>query len=214
MLCIAGLVREEIVQQAPLADPIDGLIQSPALLVIRLHGAFVILRRLRVRAQLCEGIGHGDEGFLDCRVQQVAIAQLQPGVQGPLEIPELRVGVAGPQQRLVRVRAVQAHPLERHPCLGRIARLQIGIPQCQIRSIFERPHLVAFAGQTAHRAEERVRIVQPVLAHQRHAQIEFGVGSPVLRAVPIGQQTDRLVELPVVHEHVGKQVGLLSLELR
>src|SRR5881394_984848 len=90
-----------------------------------IDGALVVLGGLRVGVELGEGVRDGEVGLLHRRIQQVAAAQLHPRRERPLVVPERRVRPAGAEQRLVRVRPVEAHPRQRRPGARRLIRLQV-----------------------------------------------------------------------------------------
>ncbi len=213
-LVAAALAREHVLEHVTLLDTRDRGIETPVLGVERLHGALVVVGRLGVGVQFAERVRHRKVRFLHRRIEHVTVAQLHPRGERALVVAELGVGPARAEQRLVGIRAVEAHPLECRQRACRLIRLQIGEAERQVAPVLERAHLLGARHQRANAGEERVGVAETAAAHQRHPQVEARVGRPAVGAAPAGQQADGLVVLALVDQDVAEQQLLLRLELR
>ena len=210
----ARIGAQHALEQVALLDARDGLIQLPVFGIEGLDRALVVLGGLRVGVQLAERVRHGEVGLLHGRVQHVAPAQLHPRRERSLVVPEGRIRPADAQQRLVRVRTVQAHARERRSRARRLVGLQVRKAEREIGAVPERRLLRSCGEHGPDSAKERVGIVEPSVTHQRHAQVEARVGGPDQRATPARQQADGLIVTSLVHQHVAEQQFLLRLQLR
>ena len=110
---LVGLVvGDDRLEQVSAADRRDRLIDALRFLAEGFDGEHVLLRRLLGRIELRIGVRNRQVRFLHGSIEHVAAAQLEPGRQR-LRVPLLgRVRPAGAEQRLVRLRAFQAHALQ------------------------------------------------------------------------------------------------------
>ena len=214
----ALLARQHAPEHVAVADARNGRVDAPALGIEGIDGALVVLGGLRVGVELGEGVRDGEVGLLHRRIQQVAAAQLHPRRERPLVVAERRVRPAGAEQRLVRVRPVEAHPRQRRPRPRRLIRLQVREAERETGAVLERQELRSGGDHRADGGEERVGIGEPAVAHQRDAEVEARVAGPdpppALGVAPQRQHPDRLVIATLVHQHVAEQQLFLRLELR
>ncbi len=208
------VLDQHALQQVALVDAGDGLIQPPVLGIEGAHRALVVLGRLGVGVQLGKRVGHGQVGFLHRRIEHVALAQLQPGCERALVVPERGIRPADAEQRLVGVRPVEAHARQRRARPGGLVRpagKQTRARDWRGHAAPPAPGVSASIEPTL--GQERVRVAQPLLPHQRHAEIEARIRRPHRPAAPSRQQADRLVETSLVHQHVAEQQLLLRLQI-
>ena len=125
-------------------------------------GEHVLLGGLLGRIELRVGVRNGEIGFLHGRVEHVAAAQLEPRRE------RLRVALlggvrpAGAEQRLVRLRAFQAHALQHRLRLGGAIRLQPREAEREIRLVAQRRELLGRRVDLTDRVEQLRRVVERV----------------------------------------------------
>jgi hypothetical protein len=139
---LALLLVEDGIEHRAVANAADGQIQPAILGVEGFERALVVLRRLSVRRELAEGIGHGEVGLLDRGIQKIAVAQLKPRGERAAIVTERRIRPAGAEERLVRIGALQAHAPEYRQRLLRLLGLHIGKAERKIGAIFESEELL------------------------------------------------------------------------
>jgi hypothetical protein len=162
------VVVQQPVEQVSAADLLDRVVDMLDLRVEGIDSGVVIFGGLAGRGQLGVGVRDREKGLLNRRVEQAALAQVEPRHQRTLEFTHSRVRPAHAQQRLARVRSFQAHPLKNGFGLGGALRLQQRESKRQVRLVPERQQLFAARVDAAHAIEIRDGVGEPVLAHQRH----------------------------------------------
>ena len=209
------LVRaQQVLEHVAVVDARDRGVEIVGLAGKGLQGGLVVLGRLRRGVQLAVGVGHREVRLLHGGVQQAALVQLEPRHQRRAVVAQRRMRPAIAEQRAARIRAVEAHALQRHARLRRLVRLQIGETERQVGLVAHRQQLVAVGLQRADRRQDRIGLRQPAGAHQCHAEIEARIGHPVGRALPALQSRDGFIVALLAHQHIDQQMRALGFQLR
>ncbi len=208
------VVVEQAVEQISVADLFDRIVDPLQLRIEGIDGRIVVFGGLAGRRQLIVGVGHGEKRLLHRRVEQVAFAQREPGHQCALEFAHSRVRPTHAEQRLARVRTLEAYPLQDGFGFRRPLRLQQREPQREVGLVPERQQLLAARLDAPHPVQIRYGVGEAVLAHQRHAQVELGVGGPIGGTVPLAQGRDGVVVALLPHHQLCEQHVALGAEAR
>ena len=223
---VAGVGVDHGVYPLRRAQRDDRFLERFAFLLERGDRRVVAVQRLAVRAELDVGVGHGDPRFERRRVADVALGQLEPGHEGELLVLQRIGGPAEAEQRLVRLQALQAHPLEVAARQPRVAFGQRGEAERDVGAVAQAAELLVLGRHAADVVEDRHAAGD---AARRAAQLEQGDAEVVAGIARAGglqrhavQHVGRFVEVAVRHQQVGLEqdplflqgLGQLVLDLR
>ena len=172
------------VEQVARADRADRFADARALGVVGCDRLLVVFDGLRHRAELGIGVRHGEIGFLDRGIEEVAALELLPRKQRRLVLLRRCIGPAGAEQRLARQRAIEAHALERDARGGRLSGLQMHIADCKVGLVTQRHELGPLRLDLPDAVEHCEAALRLPRAHQGDAEVELSVEKPVTRPLP------------------------------
>ena len=133
----------------------DRFAQRLALLLEGGDRGVVAVERLAVGAELDVGVGHGDARLERRGVADVAAGELEPGHERELGILERIGGPAEAEQRLVRLQALQPHPLEVAARRLRVAFGQRGEAEGDVGAVAQGAELLVLGRHAADVVEDR-----------------------------------------------------------
>ena len=100
----------------------------------------------------------------------------QPWSERGAVVTGRRLRPPGGEQRFAGERSVQPYAIERLSRQGGLFGLHVSEAERQIGAVLERQHLGSERVHGADGVEDGRRFGQPVLTHQRYAEVESGVG--------------------------------------
>jgi hypothetical protein len=124
-----------------------------------------------VKVQARIGGRQREQRLLDRRVGRLAIGEHAPRHERPLVLLGRRLREAGAQQRLVRERPLEAHPVERALRLVESGRLEEERAQHEVRLVANREARVVRRGELARRVELPDRLVGVPLLEEGDAEV-------------------------------------------
>ena len=193
-------------------DGHDGVGQRLVFLLEALGRLLVTLQRAVVRAQLGQCVGHCDARFQHRGVGAAGRAtagQFGPGHERQLGVVHLGGGPAEAQQRLVRLRPVQAHALQRGAGFAMLLGGDRGEAERDVGAITQATQLLVRCRRLADLLKQGQALVHIADLEQRHTQVEACVEPRVRAGFGVGlqrvQHAGGAVEVFTQHHQLGVQ---------
>ena len=180
----------------------------------RLDRVDVVVGGLLVGTELRERVRHGQQRLLHGGIEQAALAQREPRRQSCAIVRRFGVGPADAEQRLVRERPAQAHPLQRRLRFDGPRRLQPGITQRDVGFVAQGVEIRILGIELTDLVEHARTGFDLTEPHERNADVVLRVAHPrIAGPTPRLERRQRVGEAALLHEHLRVEHLALGLEL-